>query len=242
MITKTSLLTFRYCPMAYKLQFIDKKLPEEDSLRLMKGINFHRFVCTFFENVDIDKCRNLTLRELENVFSNLVRTNLKVTEAAAKRFTTYEARRFAYLRDNNLIRLFKPYAMELELYCEKLDIAGRIDRLDELPDGTYRLYEYKPQAFDLATMRLEFAFYLLLLGCALPKKTISSTVCFEYNTGNLIDVAVASTTVRSLARWLDLFREAQERDEYERKVTDNCVTCELLTVCNPFDSNFDTEV
>jgi len=225
--------------MAFKLQFIDGE-PTEKSLRMIRGSNFHNAASLFFQNLDVQKYKDYTLTELESEFSKQMRTNLKLTEPAAKRFAVYEARRYAFLRDEGRLDLYIPYAIEFEVYCEQLDIGGRVDRLDALPDKTLRLYEYKPVSFDEATMRLEFAFYLLLLGCAMPDKRISSTVVFEYETGDLKEVEVTPATVRNLSFWLQTMKEAVEKNWFPRKLSDQCVTCELLEICQPELETFES--
>jgi len=233
MISKTDLLNYVRCPKAYELS---KQEPQiEEPVELQIGANFHVTVSEFFKKIDVEECKDMTYNELVEHFMNLLKPAFTPTTKYLTKFALNEAKRFTSLRATNSLALFKPYMTEQEFVCHDLELVGIVDRIDQLIDGTLKIYEYKAKVSNWSNIRLELAFYYLLCVCALKQKVFQTAV-YEYLKGEETLVRIDMKTFEFLKQKIESLRKAQKKHWFPRKVSDNCLTCLFLEVCKPFEA------
>lgn len=135
----------------------------------------------------------------------------------------------------------------LRMNMGEFDLIGRIDRLDQMPDGTLRIVDYKSQrqrvteedvAADLA-----MGIYQLLVRAEFPGKPVEASI-IALKTGSEAVSALSDEEAAEFAGDLQVLgREILARDYLEiRPVAKSlCLDCDFVTLCRE-DPEFRAEV
>lgn len=141
-LSYSQIQTFEMCPLHYKLRYL-LSVPTATSPALSYGVSVHSALRDFFQlykagnNVTSDKMHELLLQNWipDGYASKSHEQN--AYQQADKMLTAFA--------QQSLIDQPKPIAIELpfQFFVNKLKIGGRIDRIDELPDGRIEIIDYK---------------------------------------------------------------------------------------------------
>lgn len=152
----SQLMTFERCPLEYKFIYI-LKMPLEDNAQAVFGRCLHACLRQFFlpclENVfqaslfgdkKVDK-QLLSQEHLLKLYEQFWQDNGYEDREQADNFKKRGKKMLITLRDQlgeaapNIAFLEKKFTLKLGQYT----LAGTIDRVDKLPDGTYEIIDYK---------------------------------------------------------------------------------------------------
>ena len=147
-LSKSRVNTFELCQIKYKLQYIDKVLPYEETHATSIGTRFHEFAEVFCK-----ECQSIPQYQwLDCITSD---------------FTPEEVPMLEFFINNEKFRSkcgFKPIALEHAAIDHKNKLRGVIDRIDLINENTIQIIEYKTsKSIKEKTLKLEFAFYDLLI-------------------------------------------------------------------------------
>lgn len=128
--------TYRTCPLKYQFSYV-YSIPIRPTIALQLGTDMHKIMEEFYRMVKEGKIP--TLEEFYQIFLN--HYNLPVSLDKKKK--DFEClKRYYEIHSENLR---PPLYLEEEFLLRVGDanIKGRIDRIDELPDGTVEIIDYK---------------------------------------------------------------------------------------------------
>jgi hypothetical protein len=204
-------------------------------VRVQVGSEFHDYANIFFGKVDEAKLTTCTSElEVDQYFHTVVCSKNITVDMYLHNWLALEAKRWWQVcrrEADGFHTMFLPAARELDLACPRLEIAGKIDRLDIWEDGLI-LIEYKPAVRDMTRMRAELAFYYLLYECVNPlKKHIKKVGVIEYTKGQMTAFDLHSRTFNALADLIGRMRTSRNNGMYEKKLGDKCMMCAYNDVC-----------
>ena len=178
-ISKSSMMSYLWCPMKYKFNYIDK-LPQDQTEAMRKGTVLHNHREEFFNVFDIKKAEQLNNSEVLEYCTSLMPIDdyfdISLTVAA------FEAQRFIEARSEDKMEEYLPILNEGMFDCEitiKADtnskyplsrdyvvhLQGIIDRIF-IENGGLIPFEYKTGAWKdskQSDMRKEMAFYQIMI-------------------------------------------------------------------------------
>jgi len=195
---------------------------------------FHEFAKDFFDYVDLKTARKCqTLDEVKQVFRRLVLPEFpKVLRKLCVNFTSFEALRYWTLRKRGRLDLYMPIARELTVSDPQSLMAGTIDRIDRMEDGSLCIVEYKTGRPQIRSVQRELAFYKILLENAQVYKSPINWLAIYNPTENKFYVKkFTDQLVRATRRRIRQFWRALERDEFEAKPGLHCTWCPVKHIC-----------
>jgi len=215
-ITKSMLVSFRRCPLAMKLQFIDGH-PLLETGALLEGRRFHELSNAFFNLVSLDKMEEIdTFQELYRYFRTLHPYSC---------FTKFEAQRFwRYFR--NRPDEWLPKFLEIEISDN--EFVGHIDRFDVFR-GNGIIYEYKAKYSQ--GVKFELAYYYSLFNKVKPSGYEATHVaCFAYHEPSF-KIWQPTTRMLSLVEKAKRnIRLAIEENDFPPNLR-SCEWCDFIHIC-----------
>lgn len=145
-ISYSQLDTFKTCPLKYQFRHI-YNLPTPSPAVLNFGLSIHNALKNFYEFLARNPKK--TQEDLKPVLKELFEKNwipfgyeTKALQEDQKR-RGYELLEKYYLHEKNSLTIPAFIEQQFDIKIEKIILAGRIDRIDKLPDGTYEVIDYK---------------------------------------------------------------------------------------------------
>lgn len=221
-IHKSHVQAFVECPR--KLQYLLENIPFEPTVSMQIGTIFHEFARWFFEKVDP------SVADPKFEFRKLIPTTLPpVVRVLCENFVDWEAERLLRMRREGTARYWKPIGLEVELRNEAEQLEGTIDRIDELPDGTVVIVEYKTGKPVISSVRRELAIYALL---AKPFYPVSRVAMFNPNKKFAFVQKIDDRMLRKARRYVLAVRRAIELRQFPKNEDFWCITCPWLSICS----------
>lgn len=161
-IRKSMLETFKFCPMKFRKEYIERQQNGQNTYIMDIGTRFHEFAEWFFDiyqGIDVEQ------------WPELVPNKFTPTEQEwASWFIQEETTR--YHKDPDL---FMPVMREMKIIDDELCLSGTFDRLDRLNDrDELAIVEYKTgRSFNIESISRQLAFYKLLWDNNIKKGTIT---------------------------------------------------------------------
>lgn len=142
-ISYSQLQTFQTCPLHYKLRYI-LNVPTSPSPALSYGVSVHSTLRDFFQLVQAKQ------QVTHDLISDLLKKNWQKVGYTSKSheeqsYKQAEQMLIAYVKQE-LAENPTPIAIELPFnfwLSKQLKVGGRIDRVDQLPDGRIEIIDYK---------------------------------------------------------------------------------------------------
>lgn len=191
--------SYDFCPMQYKLQYIDG-LESRETQAMLMGTRLHEFFDRFFDYYM--ECDNwYTLIPLE--FNDL-------EYEMACNFISYEKERY------KLNEPFEPIFKEI--YIETPKYKGTVDRVDDLGNKNVRIVEYKTGTYvDYPKLRQELLFYKRMFELGYPDYTATELrVYYPYhNMVKNLDITKLGLTL--LDKKIDKMISVTKSKRFERK-------------------------
>lgn len=151
-ISKSRLSLYKFCPIKYKKQYIDKVLPRDGSHASTVGTRFHEFAELFMQVAkqhDPEKWMSFIHPEF--------------SDEEVPQLTFFINRELQRLRDPETYQ-WEPIALEYRVVDNNGKIRGIIDRIDLIGEKFIEVIEYKTsQKISKPTLQFEFGFYDMLL-------------------------------------------------------------------------------
>jgi RecB family exonuclease len=225
------LRVFRRCRLRYKYQYVDR-LPARPSPQDVVGALIHATLRDFFAYVpahDRDVERLLTI--LNEKWQALVfRLGSPAEKEAWRERAEAQMRRFSHQHDLSL----QPLA--LEAYYEvpvsdQVTLIGRIDRVDEEPDGSLHLIDYKtgarPPEVDVDQLR----FYAIMLERKLSRPLRRASY-FYLEEGDVWSIHPTREELEEgLSQALAAVESMAAEQDFPAAVGRHCAGCPYLGVC-----------
>lgn len=151
-ISKSRVVLFNFCPIKYKLNYIDKTLPRDGNHASTIGTRFHEFAERFMlvaKEYDVEHWKKFIHED----------------------FTDEEVPMLEWFIDTEIERLnsekpefWKPLGVEVKVINKERNLRGIIDRIDLIDKNTINVIEYKTsQKIVKPKLQFEFGFYDILL-------------------------------------------------------------------------------
>lgn len=138
--------TFRLCPLHYKLRYI-LGIPTPQSASLSFGTSIHGALKDFYQlHTGGEKVDKKTLIDfLTRNWRREGYDNKQYEEDMKHRGEEYLSYFFdhEYHADTNVIALEQPFTVPVTVDGKTIKIGGKIDRIDQLPDGKLEIIDYK---------------------------------------------------------------------------------------------------
>lgn len=221
LIHKHHVQAFVECPWKF-WQIVSGKTFEQN-VSMQIGDLFHRFAKEFFEFAEAEAV------DPERQFLALIPQEYPpVVRRLCETFVRWEAQRLLRMRREGTAKFWKPVAREIYLENTAEGIAGTIDRVDELPDGSVIIIEYKTGSPRIATVRRELGFYALL---AQPYFPVSMVGMFNPDKPLVFTQRVDNSMLQRTRRYVLQIRQAIELRNFPRHSGDWCTFCPFLSDC-----------
>lgn len=138
--------TFKTCPLQYNYKYL-VKIPVSDSHTLSFGNSVHETLKQFYQH--LKRGRKVSLQLMTELYEKCWQSlgYESIEQEQSKKAKGLEILRNFYEKNKNPwivpIYLEKNFFLKLGEYA----ISGRIDRIDQLPDGTFEMIDYKTGRF-----------------------------------------------------------------------------------------------
>ena len=225
------LRVFESCRLRYRYQYVDKigaRLRPSDTA----GTLVHRVLGDFFSKVaSADRAAGRLVEMFEIGWAALSPRYLRMDGAEGwRQASVAQLRNFA--RHHNLAA--EPFAVEAYLQAEVAPgviLFGRMDRIDEEPDGTLHIIDYKAgeprDEVDASQVRL----YAIMVERGLAR--IVSKVSFWYLDDGTAWTETLDDSVKRLALqdMLAAVEEMQRISDFPPTIAPHCAHCPYLHAC-----------
>jgi putative RecB family exonuclease len=233
-ISPLKVRVFQSCRLRYRYQYVDRDKGHKPRLRPADtaGSLVHRVLCDFFSKVDAHE------RTHDKLF-DMFQVGWDALSEGYHRVPGVEVHHEASLRQlANFERNFglgaKPFMVEPYFQHEiepGILLFGRVDRIDEEPDGTLHLIDYKggSDSKDLDTSQLTL--YALLVEAKLGR-TVSKASFWYLDDGQSWTMDFGEQDKQKARE--DLLVAAQEMEavtEFPPTIGTHCAICPYLKVC-----------
>lgn len=223
-ISKSRIKTLESCPLLFKWQYIDKRIPDIPPDPVTKiGLDIHQIFDHFYDNIDI-------LKVPQNSYEYFV-NSMKILpqyQEIYNLFCLFQSRRWQ-LTENK--EKFMPVLREKRIVNE--DEVGVIDAV-HYSDGEYLLLDYKSNVSNPSNLRFELNFYKKLLDenkiLDKPVKYIGS---YGYKNANIFIEEINTRSYTLMLKKVEAFRKNDWQNLlYSKTPGFYCNWCQYLPSCN----------
>lgn len=229
-ISFSALKLFQQCPLRYKYRYIDHKKDQKTTSYLAVGRILHKVLAEFFK-VDAEK-RSLDL------LLNMLDDNWKVDgfatkkEAEESKIGTKEMLTAYFLSTNLAVNTWR---VEAPVKCNigGLAIAGVVDRIDTLADGSYEVIDYKTEPLDSSgqnEMQLAFYYYGVMESYHLPISKLTLEYLPSKETISLSPLEV--DLQQYIMKACKIASEIQGTEDFKPKRNMYCADCIFASSCS----------
>jgi len=222
----TRLATYRRCPFQYKLRY-QHHLPGQPRPGTRLGVALHAALATFYRDRRPVPWPDDLLAAFDAQWpADLVERDARAMDEGRTLLVDYFRRQGDHWPAVRFIEA--PFRLELGRYT----LVGTLDRVDELPDGTLQIVDYKtartaPQAPD--TFQLD----VYQLGLAAKTGQLAARIVFEYLRHGVQHVVEVDD--RNLRRTLErveaVVTAVESDDELAPQPGDHCRRCDYAAYC-----------
>ncbi len=222
----TRLETYRRCPFQYKLRY-QYHLPGQPRPGTRLALALHAALADFYQNLPAMPWPDHLLRTFDSQWpAELSERDARALEEGRALLVDYFRRQGDAWPQVRYVE--EPFRLELGRYT----LVGALDRVDELPDGSLQIVDYKtartpPQAPD--TFQLD----VYQLGLAAKTGQLASRIVFEYlRHGTQHVVEVDDRNVRHTLERVEAVVAAVEADDaLAPRPGDHCRRCDYVAYC-----------
>jgi len=237
-MTKVSPLkvrVFKTCKLRFRYQYVDRI---RSRLRIADtaGSLVHRVLCDIFAKVpEVDRTQERLLALFNEAWDALSPRYLRMDGVDALRESSASLlERFAQQHDLQAKPLMVEPYFQVELTPE-VTLFGRVDRIDELPDATLRIIDYKtgtsPDEIDATQLHL----YAIMIESELGRRV--SEISFWYLDDGNVWITDFTDKERQETR-VDLFAAVEEMEiisDFPPNIAPHCAHCPYLHACEVRD-------
>lgn len=225
------LRTFRRCRLRYKYQYVDR-LPGRPSPQDVVGALVHATLRDFFANVPVhDRDEERLIIVLDERWQALgFRLGSPAEREAWRERAEAQMRRFSHQHDLSVRPLALEAYYEVSL-SDQLALVGRVDRVDEEPDGGLHLIDYKtgdrPPEVDVDQLLL----YAIMLERKLARPLRRASY-FYLEEGDVWSIYPTREELQeSLRQALATAKSMGTEKDFAATIGRHCAGCPYLRVC-----------
>jgi putative RecB family exonuclease len=222
---------FNTCRLRYRYQYVDKlqaRLRPSDTA----GSLVHNVLCDFFTKVpEKERTEERLINMFEGRWAALSPRYLRMAEAQELHDRNLDAlRRFAQREDLHA----QPFQVEAYVQvpiAPDVTLFGRMDRIDEEPDGTLHIVDYKTGAHPGDVDASQLHLYAIMVERKLERT--ASRASFWYLDDDSVWTAelTPEDKEQALAGALAAVSEMQREKHFEPNVAPHCADCPYLYAC-----------
>lgn len=140
-LSYSSISTYQNCPLAYKFRYVDK-LPTKRTPQLSYGSSLHAILAYFY---DVPHAKPCSLNHLLEHFPNVWESQGYEDSSEEQTYFEHAKEVLAQFYHTNVENFQIPIALEHKFQIEltSCTLTGIIDRVDQLPSGSYEIIDYK---------------------------------------------------------------------------------------------------
>jgi putative RecB family exonuclease len=225
------LRVFRRCKLRYKYQYVER-LPPKPSPQDVVGALVHATLHDFFAHVpvhDRDVERLITI--LNEKWEALVfRLGSAAEREAWRQRAEAQMRRFSHQHDLSIQPLILEGYYEVPV-SDQVTLVGRVDRVDEEPDGGLHVIDYKtgdrPPEVDVEQLCL----YAIMLERKLPRPLRRASY-FYLEEGDVWSIQPTREELEaSLSQVLAAVDDMAAEQDFPPTIGRHCASCPYLAIC-----------
>lgn len=226
---------FENCAQQYKFSYIDDLAKEYKTPKpyLTMGAHVHNALKDFYEIPDVEKRTYETLEQLlrKRWVENREGFSSREDEAKWGAKALGMLRLFAHRMDTSITPTLLEDYYDVEV-DSSLKILGRIDRADELEDGTLHVIDYKTGKYnpdDISESQL--VLYATIVSANRPTPVSKASFLYlqtwDWHTVD-IDESVMEEAVENVREQVEMIKAEQEFAPQPNKY---CKNCDFLSIC-----------
>jgi putative RecB family exonuclease len=222
---------FNTCRLRYRYQYVDKlqaRLRPSDTA----GSLVHTVLCDFFSKVPPGERSEERLVEMfEGRWAALSPRYLRMAEVPELHDRNLDAlRRFAQ-REDLSAQPFRVEAYVQVAIAPDVTLFGRMDRVDEEPDGSLHIVDYKTGAYPGDVDASQLHLYAIMVERKL-ERTVSRASFWYLDDGSVWTTELTPRDKEEAsAGALAAVSEMQREDRFEPTVAPHCAACPYLYAC-----------
>ena len=222
---------FNTCRLRYRYQYVDKlqaRLRPSDTA----GTLVHNVLCDFFTKVAPEERSEERLIDMfEGRWAALSPRYLRMAEVQELHDRNLDAlRRFAQRED------LRAEPFQVEAYVQvsiapDVTLFGRMDRIDEEPDGTLHIVDYKTGALPADVDASQLHLYAIMVERKL-ERTVSRASFWYLDDGSVWTAELTpQDKEQALTGALAVVGDMQREKRFEPTVAPHCAHCPYLYAC-----------
>lgn len=223
-ISKSRVKTLETCPLLFKWQYIDHKIPDIKPSAVTKiGLDVHDIFNKFYDNIKIEKILDHPIEYFKN--SMII---LPQYQNIFDLFCKFQSNRWIQTENKNE---FMPVLKEQKFING--DEVGIIDAL-HYDNGKYMVLDYKSSASNPNNLRFELNYYAKIVNDSkILDAPISLIAAYGYKDGSLFCEDINTRSYNTMLKKIDEFRKNNwENIEYHKKPGYACSWCQYINSCN----------
>lgn len=223
-ISKSRIKTLESCPLLFKWQYIDHKVPDIPPAPITKiGLDVHELFNKFYDSISIDKVS-------ENPFGYFKQsmTVLPQYQGIFNLFCKFQAKRWQLTENKDN---FLPVLKEQKIINN--DEVGIIDAVHY--DGeNYVVLDYKSSANNPSNLRFELNYYKKIVDdVKILDKPIKYISAYGYKDGSFFCEEVNTRSYNTMIKKIETFRNTNWSNmEYLKRPGFHCFWCSYINSCN----------
>lgn len=228
-ISKSKIKTLENCPLLFKWQYLDHKIPDIPPAAVTKtGTDVHDIFNKFYDNIKLEQISELPLEYFKNSMKVLPQY-----QGIFDLFCKFQARRWELTKDKSE---FMPILKEKKFINN--DEVGVVDAV-HYTAGQYLVLDYKSSANNPTNLRFELNYYAKIVNDSnILDKPVKFIGVYGYKDGSIFyeDIKVRSYNI--MLKKVDEFRKTDwEKLDYIKKIGFHCSWCPYITSCNKISPN-----
>jgi RecB family exonuclease len=238
-LSKSSLSTFITCPRLFKFLYVDKVQQDRSSPEAQRGIAFHEFACSFYDNLYISGDQ---FQIDQQWLQEQIQLMTPDTVPFVKNFVEFEQNRWKLCveeKPDNPAKFFLPVLKEKKILNLGLEMVGIIDRVDlNFDEKGYTICDYKTERFSTKSWKMtehrrEATFYKILLeNSGLIDLPVTSFAFIYPRSNDVWAEDFGTRTLSAFKKKITQVRQEIEAEEFPCKVGIFCRFCNCNNICD----------
>lgn len=234
-LSYSQLDTFQTCPLKYQFRYI-QKIPAQMPAVVNFGLSLHNTLKDFYTFIQKNPARKKDdLRPLlkECFEKNWIAAGYpsrKIQEEQKR--LGYETLERFYLHERNNPATPKYLEKSFAFEIDGMTVTGRMDRIDELPDGTYEVIDYKSGSSSEKNLSKDLQLSIYALACRdVLKISVSRLSLYYLENLEKVSTTRSAEDLKScrdeIAKWSDELRAS----DFSPTPGFHCRYCDFRLIC-----------
>ncbi len=223
-ISKSKIKTLESCPLLFKWQYIEKRIPDIPPATITKiGLDVHEIFNKFYDNIKLEK---IPAQPLE-YFINSTKVLLQY-QNIFNLFCNFQAQRWRLTTNKDE---FMPILKEYKFIVE--DNVGIVDAI-HYDNGEYTVLDYKSSTNNPTNLRFELSYYVKLINDSkILDKPVKFITAYGYKDGSLFHESINIRSYNNMLKKIEKFRKNDWSNMiYPKNPGVSCSWCQYINSCN----------